>query len=71
MEAGFEAAFISAKNSGELDPSADPRRLAHFYCAIMQGMAVLHRVSADFAALEDVVERALSAWPSRCIGLDS
>ncbi len=71
MEFGFEAAFIRARNAGQLDPSADPRRLARFYCAVMQGIAVLHRASADRQTLEDVIEGALAAWPAGCTDLGS
>lgn len=64
MESVFEAAFVRARDAGQLDTSADPLRLARLYCAAMQGIAVLHRASADRETLEDVVEGALAGWPS-------
>jgi AcrR family transcriptional regulator len=49
--------------AGELPPDTDPGRLARFYCAVLQGMSVQARDGADRAALMEIAETALSAWP--------
>jgi AcrR family transcriptional regulator len=50
--------------AGELPPETDARRLARFYCAIIQGMSVQARDGANLAELLEIVETALSAWPA-------
>jgi TetR/AcrR family transcriptional repressor of nem operon len=63
IEAKLKTAFVRASEQGQITPDADPDRLARFYCAILQSLAVMHKGLGDRATLEDVIEVALSAWP--------
>lgn len=63
IEARLEAAFVRARNEGQISDDADPHRLARFYCAILQSLAIMHKALGDRKTLEDVVGVALSAWP--------
>lgn len=67
MEAALEAAFTKAKADGQLSPNADARRLARFYCAVVQSLGVMHRAVRDPATLEDIVTTALEAWPGAAV----
>jgi hypothetical protein len=48
----------------QLARDADPLRLARFYCAVVQSLGVMHRVLGDPVTLQDIVQTALSAWPT-------
>ncbi len=63
MEDVLEAAFARARDDGRIAPGAEPRRLARFYCAVVQSLGVMHRALGDRATLDDIVETALLAWP--------
>ncbi|WP_238542413.1 TetR/AcrR family transcriptional regulator [Sphingomonas sp. PAMC 26621] len=63
MEALFEAAFVRARNSGQLADTVDPLRLSRFYCGVVQSLGVMHRALGDCATLYDIVAVALSKWP--------
>ena len=57
-----------AKSTGELPASADPHALARFYSAIVQGMSVQAIDGAPAAALHNLVDLALAAWPGASRG---
>ncbi|WP_232280440.1 TetR/AcrR family transcriptional regulator [Sphingomonas sp. PAMC 26605] len=63
MEALFEAAFVRARDSGQIADTVDPLRLSRFYCGIVQSLGVMHRALGDCATLNDIVTVALSKWP--------
>jgi TetR/AcrR family transcriptional repressor of nem operon len=58
VEGAFEAALIRAQARGEI-AVADPRALARFLTATLQGLRMLARAGTDCATLTDVVEVAL------------
>lgn len=60
VERAFEAALLRARSSGEIS-GGDPRALARFLTATLQGVRILARAGADGATLKDVVEVALRA----------
>ena len=53
-----------AKEQGMLDPKADARALARFYLGVAKGIGVLHKLFGDASALRDIVDVAMSKWPS-------
>ncbi len=61
VEAIFEAALRKAQQSGELAGDKDPRALARFFMATIQGMRATARASSNRAGLEQVARIALSA----------
>ena len=63
LEQALEAAFGRAQRTGGLAADAEPRRLARFYCAVIQSLGVMHRALGDRATLDDVVATSLQAWP--------
>ncbi|MGF1430030.1 TetR/AcrR family transcriptional regulator [Kitasatospora sp. LaBMicrA B282] len=50
--------------AGLLPATADPRALAAFYAAVVQGMSVQACDGADHADLDAIATTALAAWPS-------
>jgi AcrR family transcriptional regulator len=52
-----------AKKEGELPASANPKDLARYFAAVIQGMAVQASGGASRRELESVAETALGAWP--------
>jgi AcrR family transcriptional regulator len=52
-----------AKDEGEFPADVSEAELARFYMAVMHGMSVQASGGAGRAALEDVAEIALRAWP--------
>ena len=63
IEAALEAAFARARAEGQIPPTAEPRRLARFYCAVMQSLGVMHKALGDRETLNDVIEVAMRVWP--------
>ncbi len=61
----FEARLRAARREGELPPDADPRALAGYFAAVIQGMSQRARDGADAAELAEVAELALTAWPGK------
>lgn len=61
FEAALCAALRRGHDTGELDPSQDPRAVARFLVCVVQGMRVVGKATGDAAALRDTVEVALSA----------
>lgn len=64
--ARITAILQDARGRGELPASVDPRALARFYMAIIQGMAVQAADGATARQLGAMVDVALAAWPRAC-----
>ncbi|MER7330890.1 MULTISPECIES: TetR/AcrR family transcriptional regulator [unclassified Micromonospora] len=54
--------FRRAQAAGTLDPAADPRALARYFGAVVQGMSVQARDGATAGELAAVAHVALTAW---------
>lgn len=54
-----------AKAEGDLPSTANPAELARFIATIMQGMAVQAAGGASRRELQQVIQTALRAWPSK------
>ncbi|GAA4614756.1 TetR/AcrR family transcriptional regulator [Actinoallomurus liliacearum] len=61
--ATFEARLRTAQRDGELSAAADPRALAAYFAAVIQGMSQRARDGATAAELTETAELALAAWP--------
>ena len=48
---------------GDVPASADPRQMAAFYTAILQGMSITARDGASREALDRIVTTAMACWP--------
>lgn len=48
---------------GDVPASADPRQLAAFYTAILQGMSITARDGASRSELDHIVTTAMNSWP--------
>jgi AcrR family transcriptional regulator len=59
----LEARLRTAQQEGELPAGANPRALAGYFAAVIQGMSQRARDGADAAELAEVAELALAAWP--------
>ncbi|MQY05216.1 TetR/AcrR family transcriptional regulator [Actinomadura macrotermitis] len=59
----FEAHLKTAQQQGELSAAADPRALAAYFAAVLQGMSQRARDGATTAELTETAELALSVWP--------
>jgi AcrR family transcriptional regulator len=66
--AAFEARLAAARQSGELPATADPRALAAYFAAVVQGMSQRARDGATTAELTQTADLALAAWPSADTG---
>jgi TetR/AcrR family transcriptional repressor of nem operon len=64
MEAALADAIARARDDGQIPADADPKRLARFYCAVVQSLGVTHKAMGDAAALRDVVAVAMMSWPA-------
>lgn len=53
----FEMAFTRAKRRGELTSSADPKALARFLTASVQGLRLMAKANPDREALDDIARR--------------
>ena len=60
----LEGAIRMAIAGGELSAGTDPRQLAHYVFATMQGIAQQARDGAGRATLEAIAELAMLAWPA-------
>ncbi|GAA0320499.1 TetR/AcrR family transcriptional regulator [Actinoallomurus spadix] len=61
--AAFETRLRTAQRDGELPATADPRALAAYFAAVIQGMSQRARDGATAAELTETAELALAAWP--------
>jgi TetR/AcrR family transcriptional regulator, transcriptional repressor for nem operon len=61
VEGIFKAAFVEAKERGEIGPEKDPAAMAQFFVATIQGMRALARLNHDRAELAHVSSVALAA----------
>ncbi|GGL37569.1 TetR/AcrR family transcriptional regulator [Planomonospora parontospora] len=52
-----------AQQEGEIPPGADPRALAGYFAAVIQGMSQRARDGADATELAEVADTAMTAWP--------
>ncbi|MGW3074231.1 MULTISPECIES: TetR/AcrR family transcriptional regulator [unclassified Kitasatospora] len=59
----FEERLRRARQDGELPPGADPKALAGYFGAVLQGMSQQARDGATAADLARTAELALRAWP--------
>jgi AcrR family transcriptional regulator len=63
-ESAFAARIARGQREGDVPPSADPKRLAAFYTAVLQGMSVHARDGASEAELMAIAETAMAGWPA-------
>ena len=59
----FEKRLTTARNEGEIPATADPRKLAAYFTAVMHGMSQRARDGATAAELTDTAKLAMAAWP--------
>jgi AcrR family transcriptional regulator len=60
----IEDKIAAAVRAGELPARTDPRALASFYGATLQGMSAQARDGATQSDLEQIADTALRAWPA-------
>ena len=60
----FEQRLTTAQEQGELPATADPRKLAAYFTAVIHGMSQRARDGATAAELTDTAELAMAAWPA-------
>lgn len=60
----LHTAIARARDAGQIPADADPRQLARFYAAVVQSLGVMHKAQGDTAALHDIADVAMRAWPS-------
>ncbi|NDU77600.1 TetR family transcriptional regulator, partial [Actinomadura sp. DSM 109109] len=60
----FHARLQEAQRTGELPPTANPRALAAYFAAVIQGMSQRATDGATAAELSETAELALTAWPT-------
>lgn len=60
----LERRITEGIESGELPADTQPKPLAQFFAATVQGMSLQARDGASRADLEDIAELALRAWPA-------
>ncbi|MFA1537994.1 TetR/AcrR family transcriptional regulator [Actinomadura monticuli] len=59
----FEARLQRAKSDGELPSTANPKALAHYFAAVIQGMSQQARDGATQETLTQIAAQALNTWP--------
>ncbi len=59
----FESRLQTAQADGELPASANPKTLAQYFAAIMQGMSLQARDGATRKTLTHIADEALRTWP--------
>jgi len=59
MEGELTSALEQARDEGALPPSKNPRSVARFLLALMQGVSVVGKLTSDRGYLEEIVETAL------------
>ncbi|MBW8484559.1 TetR/AcrR family transcriptional regulator [Actinomadura parmotrematis] len=62
--AAMEARLRKAREDGELPADTDPRSLAAYFAAVVQGMSQRARDGATAAELTSTAELAMKAWPA-------
>jgi AcrR family transcriptional regulator len=60
----FEKRLTTARQEGEIPATADPRKLAAYFTAVMHGMSQRARDGATAAELTDTADLAMAAWPT-------
>ncbi|WP_420884765.1 TetR family transcriptional regulator C-terminal domain-containing protein, partial [Actinomadura geliboluensis] len=60
----FEARLQQAQSDGELPATANPKALAHYFAAVIQGMSQQARDGATHKTLTDIATQAMHTWPS-------
>ena len=65
MEVALAKRLKRAQKERELPASEDPRSLARYFAAVIQGMVSLSRAKRDPKGLKQIVRIALRAWPGR------
>ncbi|MFD7168534.1 TetR/AcrR family transcriptional regulator [Streptomyces violascens] len=60
---GFASRLAAAQAGRQLPPEADPRSLAVYFAAVVQGMSQQARDGASTADLSAVADLAMAAWP--------
>lgn len=63
IESAFESALRRAQASGELHADANPRSLARFLLAALNGLRVMGKAAPDRAVLADIAATTLAALP--------
>ncbi|WP_396452865.1 TetR family transcriptional regulator C-terminal domain-containing protein, partial [Actinomadura sp.] len=61
----FESRLRAARTDGELPSSADPKALAHYFAAVIQGMSQQARDGATRETLTDIATQAMHTWPAQ------
>ncbi|MFF3439695.1 TetR/AcrR family transcriptional regulator [Streptosporangium sp. NPDC002721] len=59
----LEKRLTIAQREGEIPATADPRKLAAYFTAVMHGMSQRARDGATAAELTDTADLAMAAWP--------
>lgn len=60
----YQSRIEKGMTDGDLPGTADARKLARFYGAVVQGMSVQAQDGADHATLLSIAEAGVSAWDS-------
>jgi TetR/AcrR family transcriptional repressor of nem operon len=60
IEDAFHALLTEARDTGEIGPEKDPRALARFLTATVQGLRMMSKTHADPRALDDIVRQSLA-----------
>ncbi len=63
IESAFESAFRRAQQEGELATNANPRSLARFLLATLNGLRVIGTATPDRAVLSDIADTTLARLP--------
>jgi AcrR family transcriptional regulator len=63
-QAAVEARLVRGVAAGDLPPGTDTGALAAFYTTVLHGLAIQARDGASHAALDAVVDQAMTAWPA-------
>jgi AcrR family transcriptional regulator len=61
----FQARLQAARQAGELPAATNPRAMAAYFAAVIQGMSQRAADGATAAELTETAELALTAWPTR------
>ncbi len=61
--AAFETRLKTAQQQGELSAASNPRALASYFAAVIQGMSQRARDGATTTELTETAELALAVWP--------
>ena len=64
VERAIRRRLDQAVGDGELPADTDTRKLARFYCVVIQGMALQAQHGATKDDLVEVLEAAMQGWPS-------